>query len=157
MPRSSRRSTRTSARDKGFGPALGPAAAGLRLARFEALGYAVVQGTSDWVFGPEDRDMQDAICRRLGARRARDRRRCRVRDIATGWLARRDAAVAAGLLTARRSRRFLRGAERHALSRQIAVEQHFVADAMNPHRHAQRLVGALERRQRSGRGRRRRG
>jgi hypothetical protein len=44
--------------DKGFGPALGPAAAQTAIERFERLGYDVVQGTSDWVFGLRDREMQ---------------------------------------------------------------------------------------------------
>ena len=47
--------------DKGFGPALGPAAAAQALERFEQFGYAAVQGRSDWVFGPDDRDIQDAL------------------------------------------------------------------------------------------------
>jgi SAM-dependent methyltransferase len=47
--------------NKGFGPALGPAAAGAAIAQFEKLGYAVVHGKSDWVFGPEDRDIQMEI------------------------------------------------------------------------------------------------
>jgi len=48
-------------RDKGFGPALGPQAAEVAVARFEAVGYGVVQGRSDWVFGPQDGAIQDAI------------------------------------------------------------------------------------------------
>src|SRR5580704_2570424 len=48
-------------RDKGFGPALGPQAAAVAVARFEAVGYGVVQGRSDWAFGPDDRSIQDAI------------------------------------------------------------------------------------------------
>jgi len=48
-------------RDKGFGPALGPQAAALAGARFEAVGYGVVQGRSDWVFGPGDKSIQDSI------------------------------------------------------------------------------------------------
>jgi hypothetical protein len=48
-------------RDKGFGPALGPQAAALAVARFEAVGYRVVQGRSDWVFGPGDKSIQDTI------------------------------------------------------------------------------------------------
>jgi hypothetical protein len=48
-------------RDKGFGPALGPRAAAFAAARFEAVGYGVMQGRSDWMFEPHDRDMQDAI------------------------------------------------------------------------------------------------
>jgi hypothetical protein len=48
-------------RDKGFGPALGPQAAALALARFEAVGYAVVQGRSDWTFGPRDGAIQEQV------------------------------------------------------------------------------------------------
>jgi hypothetical protein len=48
-------------RDKGFGPALGPQAAGFGAARFAAVGYVVVQGRSDWMFGPHDGEMQDSI------------------------------------------------------------------------------------------------
>jgi SAM-dependent methyltransferase len=44
--------------DKGFGAALGPAAAATAIKRFEQTGYRVVQGTSDWVFGPADGDIQ---------------------------------------------------------------------------------------------------
>jgi hypothetical protein len=47
--------------DKGFGPALGPTAAAHAAKRFEELGYAVVQGHSDWLFGPDDRAIQDAL------------------------------------------------------------------------------------------------
>jgi hypothetical protein len=48
-------------RDKGFGPALGPQAATHAMARLEAVGYAVVQGRSDWVFEPHDGAIQDQI------------------------------------------------------------------------------------------------
>jgi hypothetical protein len=48
-------------RDKGFGPALGPQAAALAAARFQSVGYHVVQGRSDWMFEPQDGAMQDAI------------------------------------------------------------------------------------------------
>ena len=44
--------------DKGFGPALGPNAGEAAIARFEALGYAVVQGASDWVLGRQDVEIQ---------------------------------------------------------------------------------------------------
>ena len=47
--------------DKGFGPALGPTAAARAAERFEHFGYGVVQGRSDWVCGPHDREMQDAL------------------------------------------------------------------------------------------------
>jgi hypothetical protein len=51
---------RHQATDKGFGPALGPAAAAEAVARFERIGYAVVKGASDWALGPPD-DLQAEI------------------------------------------------------------------------------------------------
>jgi len=80
--------------DKGFGAALGPAAADLALTRFAALGYAVAQGAADWQIGPEDRDMQTALVDGW-ARAARDIGTQSGQDI-TEWLARRRAAIAAG-------------------------------------------------------------
>src|SRR5947209_5972597 len=47
--------------DKGFGPALGPSAAGKAIARFHALGYSVAQGPADWRFAPADREIQSEI------------------------------------------------------------------------------------------------
>jgi SAM-dependent methyltransferase len=47
--------------NKGFGPALGPAAGAAAIAQFEKLGYAVVHGASDWVTGPDDHDIQMEI------------------------------------------------------------------------------------------------
>jgi Methyltransferase domain len=47
--------------DKGFGPALGPSAAACAARRFEQFGYLVVEGHSDWLFGPGDRDIQEAL------------------------------------------------------------------------------------------------
>jgi len=44
--------------DKGFGPALGPGAAAASTASFRRHGFDVVEGPSDWVFSPEDRDIQ---------------------------------------------------------------------------------------------------
>jgi hypothetical protein len=41
-------------RNKGFGPALGPAAAARSVQAFEQVGYQVRSGPSDWVFGPAD-------------------------------------------------------------------------------------------------------
>lgn len=43
--------------DKGFGPALGPAAAATAIGLFERVGYTVEQGASDWILGPAD-DLQ---------------------------------------------------------------------------------------------------
>jgi hypothetical protein len=47
--------------DKGFGAALGPAAATRAVERFEHFGFHVVQARSDWVLGPDDRTIQDAL------------------------------------------------------------------------------------------------
>lgn len=44
--------------DKGFGPSLGPSGAGAAISRFEARGYRVVQGESDWTMAADDQAMQ---------------------------------------------------------------------------------------------------
>jgi methyltransferase family protein len=44
--------------DKGFGPALGPSAAAAAISKFEALGYSVIHGSSDWLIGTEDEEIQ---------------------------------------------------------------------------------------------------
>jgi SAM-dependent methyltransferase len=80
--------------DKGFGPALGPAAAVLAIARFEALGYSVVKGTSDWVIGPDARDMQTELLAGW-ANAVRDIEALPLADTAS-WLKRRRAFVSAG-------------------------------------------------------------
>jgi hypothetical protein len=80
--------------DKGFGPALGPAAAAFAIARFEALGYSVTQGTSDWVMRPDDRDMQAEVLAGW-ASAAHEMGTLSLADTAA-WLMRRRAAVAAG-------------------------------------------------------------
>lgn len=83
--------------DKGFGPALGPAAARAVISGFEASGYKVVSGDSDWVIGPNDVAMQIAL---LGgwASAARDMKT--PADVA-GWLARRTRLVSDGLSSMR--------------------------------------------------------
>ena len=79
--------------DKGFGPALGPAAAATAPERFEALGYTVTQGASDWVFGPKDVEIQIAVLTGWAVA---------AREIGTpiddviAWLARRRDHIAAG-------------------------------------------------------------
>jgi len=80
--------------DKGFGPALGPTAGAAALARFEAVGYALVQGTSDWLFAPPDRQIQNEVL--VGwASAARE-----IGGVSQGeivdWLTRRRDHVAAG-------------------------------------------------------------
>ena len=47
--------------DKGFGPALGPGAAGAAEAAFEAHGYELRVATSDWVISANDRALQLAL------------------------------------------------------------------------------------------------
>lgn len=47
--------------DRGFGPALGPAAAMAAIARLEAVGYSVIHGAADWIFGPDDSKIQIEI------------------------------------------------------------------------------------------------
>ncbi len=80
--------------DKGFGPALGPAAAAFAIARFEALGYSVVHGASDWIIGPDHHDMQFEVLAGW-ASSAREMGEITIADTAT-WLTRRRDAVTAG-------------------------------------------------------------
>ena len=47
--------------DKGFGPALGPAAAAAVETRCTALGYQVASATSDWRIGPDEPALQRAL------------------------------------------------------------------------------------------------
>jgi hypothetical protein len=80
--------------DKGFGPALGPAAAAFAVARFEKLGYSVKQGASDWVIGQQDKDMQTELLAGW-ANAARETSAITPAET-TAWLARRRQAIAAG-------------------------------------------------------------
>lgn len=80
--------------DKGFGAALGPTAATRALERFEHFGYAVVQGRSDWMFGPDDRTIQDVLFAgwaELGALTTAS-----PTDRIATWLAQRRADLAQG-------------------------------------------------------------
>jgi SAM-dependent methyltransferase len=80
--------------EKGFGPALGPAAAAFMIARFDALGYSVVHGASDWIMGPEDRNIQTEIL--AGWASASNEMGALPLADATTWLTRRRAAIDAG-------------------------------------------------------------
>ena len=80
--------------DKGFGPALGPAAAAAAIERFMALGYSVTQGTSDWVFAPKDVEIQTEVLTGW-ATAAREIGNIPIDDI-IAWLARRRDHIAAG-------------------------------------------------------------
>ena len=85
--------------DKGFGPALGPGAARFAIERFDRVGYEVVQGQSDWVFGPDDREIQNEV---LGgwSKAIRDLGSVPLPDVVS-WLTRRRELVAAGRSTIR--------------------------------------------------------
>ena len=48
-------------RDKGFGPALGPAAAETAASAFRAFGYELLTAASDWNLGPESGALQQAL------------------------------------------------------------------------------------------------
>src|SRR5437762_152960 len=80
--------------DKGFGPALGPDAAAAAPGRFESIGYTVVQGASDWVFGPRDTEIQTEVLTGWAVA-AREIGESSIGDI-IGWLARRRDHIAAG-------------------------------------------------------------
>jgi hypothetical protein len=85
--------------DKGFGPALGPAAAPTAIGRFERLGYAVTQGASDWVFEPPDREIQIETLSGWAAA-AREIGGLPLADVIS-WLTRRREHVTAGRSTIR--------------------------------------------------------
>jgi SAM-dependent methyltransferase len=80
--------------DKGFGPALGPKAAAEAIVRFTTVGYFVDRQPSDWVFGPQDREMQNALLAGLAAA-AREVGTPHLDEI-VAWLTRRHGLVAAG-------------------------------------------------------------
>jgi Methyltransferase domain len=84
--------------DKGFGPALGPAAAAAAIAQFEGVGYQVVHGAADWVFAAHDRQIQGEVL--VGwATAARDLGELPPQIV--DWLTRRRELVAAGVSTMR--------------------------------------------------------
>jgi hypothetical protein len=80
--------------DKGFGPALGPNASAYAIRLFQAAGYDVVSGQSDWTFEPVDREIQLEIFG-AWAEAARETGAVPIADLDV-WLAARRDAVAAG-------------------------------------------------------------
>jgi hypothetical protein len=80
--------------DKGFGRALGPSAVAEAMTRFKALGYEVVHGPSDWLFGPGDDEMQSEFLTGLAAA-ARETGDLSLADV-IGWLERRRDHIASG-------------------------------------------------------------
>jgi hypothetical protein len=80
--------------DKGFGPALGPTAVRAATARLESIQYSVVTGASDWLIGPNDREIQMKIFS-IWASAGQVVGGVSRSDM-VGWLARRRDAVIAG-------------------------------------------------------------
>jgi hypothetical protein len=80
--------------EKGFGPALGPTAAAEAIARFASLNYEVVHGTSDWTFGPPDKEIQADLVTgwAAAAREGDDLTLAEIDD----WLNRRRNHIASG-------------------------------------------------------------
>ena len=81
--------------DKGFGAALGPAAAGEAIAWFQRVRYSVVQGASDWMFGPNDRQIQEEVLAGW-AGAAQEEGALSLADL-LAWLTRRRELIAAGV------------------------------------------------------------
>ena len=85
--------------DKGFGAALGPGAAANAIAAFERVGYEVMQGPSDWQFGPADREIAtEAIAGWASA--AREIGEPRLTDL-LAWVTRRRSLIESGRSTVR--------------------------------------------------------
>lgn len=80
--------------DKGFGPALGPTAVRAATARLESVQYSVVTGASDWLIGPNDREIQMKIFA-IWASAGQVVGGVSRSDM-VGWLARRRDSVIAG-------------------------------------------------------------
>ncbi len=80
--------------DKGFGPALGPAAARAMATAFTRVGYAVESRPSEWRLGPEDAEIQLELVSGFAAA-AREVDEIALPDI-VGWISRRRAAVEGG-------------------------------------------------------------
>ena len=85
--------------DKGFGRALGPEAAQRAVRSFERVGYEVRTGSSDWVFGPEDRAIQSEVL--AGWASAAEELGDLSRPQIMAWLVRRRDLIAAGRATMR--------------------------------------------------------
>jgi hypothetical protein len=83
-------------RDKGLGPALGPAAPVYVGARLAAAGCAVATAPSDWRIAPEHREMLAAVI--AGESTAALEAAPERRDLIAGWRKRREAELAAGSL-----------------------------------------------------------
>jgi Methyltransferase domain len=79
--------------DKGFGPALGPDAAAAAARQCAIVQYEITQGSSDWVFGPQDGEIQNEV---LAGWAGAAREIGEPLDDVVKWLTRRRDLVAAG-------------------------------------------------------------
>jgi SAM-dependent methyltransferase len=80
--------------DKGFGPALGPAAPARTVERFVQVGYEVAQGHSDWLLGSGDRAIQEVLF--AGWAELTMQSSNVSSDSVSDWLARRRSHLAGG-------------------------------------------------------------
>jgi hypothetical protein len=85
--------------NKGFGAALGPDAAERAIEHFKRVGYSEIHGVADWLFGPDDREIQLEILSGWAAA-AREIGTIALPEI-IGWLTRRRDLVTAGRSTIR--------------------------------------------------------
>jgi hypothetical protein len=85
--------------DKGFGLALGPSAASSAIAGFEARGYFVVDGESDWILRPDDRQIQNEMVE--GWAKAAGEMGTLSNAEIDDWLSRRKAMIGNGLSSMR--------------------------------------------------------
>lgn len=87
-------------RDKGFGPALGPASTDVGVRKLRERGYRVISGRSDWSLGAKDAALLKALLGFWGAAALEQATADQHRRI-EAWSARRAEALAAGRLSAR--------------------------------------------------------
>jgi SAM-dependent methyltransferase len=85
---------RHQARDKGFGPALGPRAAPTAERLLQRVGYALEAGLSDWQLGPSDQEIQLELVAGLAAA-AREMGAVALPDL-IAWVTRRRGIILAG-------------------------------------------------------------
>jgi SAM-dependent methyltransferase len=81
--------------DKGFGPALGPAAPEVCVRLLAAAGFEVETAAADWRLGPEDAGMLEAL---LGFHGDAASQAGLAAPVVAGWRARRRAALSRGAL-----------------------------------------------------------
>ena len=86
-------------RDKGFGPALGPTATHVVERLFRERGYHTETSASDWMLGPSDGTLVDALVEGW-ARAAAEERPADVARV-RAWAARRGSAAERGAFTLR--------------------------------------------------------